>query len=246
MDTSGTDLSGGPGEFGLLLRSFRATAGLSQAELAEKAGLSARAISDLERGMRRSPYPTTIRRLARALSLRKADRSALLVARQSSRVSRVSHERRPDPAPSSNLPIELSSFIGRKREITAIKQLLHTTRLLTLIGAGGVGKTRLALRVMSEVAHSYTDGVWLVDLAPVADPTLVPKAVASALDVQEQPGRALVDTLADGLRHRTLLLLLDNCEHLVQRMRRAHGGAPRSLPTPAHHGHLSTGTPHCG
>jgi non-specific serine/threonine protein kinase len=116
----------------------------------------------------------------------------------------------------SNLPTELSSFIGRKREITAVRQLLQTTRLLTLIGAGGVGKTRLALRVMSEVAHSYADGVWVVDLAPVADPTLVPKAVASALDVQEQPGRALHDTLADAVRRRALLLLFDNCEHLVQ------------------------------
>ena len=110
----------------------------------------------------------------------------------------------------------MSSFIGREREITQIEQLLQATRLLMLIGAGGVGKTRLALRVGSKVAQSYADGVWLVDLGPVADARLVSKAAASALDVQEQPGRPLISTLVDVLRRRSLLLLLDNCEHLVQ------------------------------
>ena len=110
----------------------------------------------------------------------------------------------------------LSSFVGREKEVAEVRRLLETTRLLTLTGAGGVGKTRLALRVAAEVAAGYTHGVCLVDLAPLAEPALVPKAVASALEVHEQPRRLLVDTLVDTLRRRDLLLVLDNCEHLIQ------------------------------
>jgi predicted ATPase/DNA-binding CsgD family transcriptional regulator len=113
------------------------------------------------------------------------------------------------------LPLPLTSFIGREHDIAEVRSLLQRGRLLTLVGAGGVGKTRLALRVAAEVAAGYTDGVWLVDLAPLADAALVPKAVASALDVREQPARPLAETLVDALRRRQLLLVLDNCEHLV-------------------------------
>ena len=113
------------------------------------------------------------------------------------------------------LPQELTSFIGREREVGEIQRLLRTTRLLTLTGVGGVGKTRLALRVVRDLAGAYPDGVCLVELAALADPALVPQAVASALGVREQPGRTLADTLIDVLRPRTCVLLLDNCEHLV-------------------------------
>ena len=113
------------------------------------------------------------------------------------------------------LPRELTSFVGREREVDEVKRLLATTSLLTLTGSGGSGKTRLSQRVAADLAESYPDGLWLVELAPLGDDALVPQAVASALGIREQPGRALTDTLIDVLRPRNALLLLDNCEHLV-------------------------------
>ncbi len=114
-----------------------------------------------------------------------------------------------------NLPIQLTSFIGRTREIAEVKRLLGAARLVTLTGSGGAGKTRLALQVAADVVEAYPDGVWLAEFAPIADPILVPKTVASALSVPEQPGRGMTETLAATLRFKHLLLLLDNCEHLL-------------------------------
>lgn len=122
---------------------------------------------------------------------------------------------RPD-APEHNLPISLTNFIGREYEISAIKHTLGRTRLLTLTGTGGCGKTRLALEVARDVAEAYPDGVWLVELASLSEPRLVPQAVAAVLGVREQPDRPIVDTLAESLRVRELLLVLDNCEHLIE------------------------------
>lgn len=114
-----------------------------------------------------------------------------------------------------NLPAYLTSFVGRERELAEVKRTLAMTRLLTLTGAGGCGKTRLALEMSKDLVSAYPDGVWLVELAPISDPALVPNAVAAALGVHEQPGRPLEDTLADVLRSRRMLLILDNCEHLI-------------------------------
>jgi len=114
-----------------------------------------------------------------------------------------------------NLPIQLTSFIGREREIAEIKRLMNTSRLLTLTGIGGSGKTRLALQVSAEVLEEFKDGVWLVELAAMSDPTFVPQTVASALRVREQAGRPVLTTLSDFLQHKHALLLLDNCEHVV-------------------------------
>jgi predicted ATPase/DNA-binding winged helix-turn-helix (wHTH) protein/exonuclease VII small subunit len=115
----------------------------------------------------------------------------------------------------SNLPEPLTSFVGRERELVEIKRLLPGKRLLTLVGVGGIGKTRLALQVAAEVMDAYRDGVWLVDLAPLVDPTLVPSALAQALGASESAGRPLIETLCNHLKGRQLLLLLDNCEHLL-------------------------------
>jgi non-specific serine/threonine protein kinase len=126
----------------------------------------------------------------------------------------------PNGAP-NNLPLPVTSFIGREREIDEVKRLLATTRLLTLTGAGGCGKTRLALEVAADALGAYPDGVWLVELAALADPrsalvpALVPWAVASAVGARERPGSTVTDSLVDHLRTRTLLLVLDNCEHVV-------------------------------
>lgn len=114
-----------------------------------------------------------------------------------------------------NLPTPLSTFIGRETEIAEVKKRLLAQRLLTLTGPGGCGKTRLAIRVASDLPTEYADGVWLVEFAPLAEAVLVPQAVASVLGVQEQAGRTLVDALSDHLLHRHTLLVLDNCEHLV-------------------------------
>jgi non-specific serine/threonine protein kinase len=118
--------------------------------------------------------------------------------------------------PSNNLPLELSSFVGREKELAEVERLLEDTRLLTLTGLGGCGKTRLALAVASELMERFVDGVWIVELAPLADPSLVPEAVAFTLSVSEQPGRTLTGTFSDYLGSKKVLLVLDNCEHLVK------------------------------
>ena len=122
----------------------------------------------------------------------------------------------PLETPKNNLPIQLTSFIGRDEEMAEIKSLLTTTRLLTLTGAGGCGKTRLALEVGSEVVEEFQDGVWFVQFASLTDQALIPQEVASSLNVREQPGRSISDVLSDYLRAKGLLLILDNCEHLIE------------------------------
>lgn len=119
--------------------------------------------------------------------------------------------------PPHNLPLELSSFVGREKELAEVKRLLEDTRLLTLTGSGGCGKTRLALGAAAgELVEGFEDGVWMVDLAPLADPALVPQAVASTLGVREQPVRMLDETLSDYFGSKKVLLVLDNCEHLIE------------------------------
>jgi non-specific serine/threonine protein kinase len=115
-----------------------------------------------------------------------------------------------------NLPLELSSFVDREREVAEVRRLLGDNRLLTLTGPGGCGKTRLALAVASEVAGDVEDGAWWVGLAPLSDQNLISQAIAQALKVREQPGFSLTETLADSLREKRLLLVLDNCEHLIE------------------------------
>jgi non-specific serine/threonine protein kinase len=120
-----------------------------------------------------------------------------------------------------NLPLQPTSFIGREQVMAQIKQLLATTQLLTLTGVGGTGKTRLALQIAAPKGFqnpsglAFPDGVWFIELAPLADPSLVPQTVASVLGVREEQGRPITATLVDWLRAKSLLLLLDNCEHLI-------------------------------
>ncbi len=115
-----------------------------------------------------------------------------------------------------NLPLELSSFVGRRREVAEAKRALAASRLLTLIGMGGVGKTRLALRTAAEVQRAFDDGVWLVELDQLHDPALVAHTVAVTLGLGEQPGQATITSVTEYLAPRGLLLVLDNCEHLVE------------------------------
>ena len=115
----------------------------------------------------------------------------------------------------NNLPQQVASFVGRERELAQVRDLLDTSRLVTLIGVGGIGKTRLSLQVAADVLDDFPDGVWLVELAALSDPQLVPQAVASVFGVKEDAGRPIVETLAKFAKDRELLLILDNCEHLV-------------------------------
>jgi predicted ATPase/class 3 adenylate cyclase/DNA-binding CsgD family transcriptional regulator len=114
-----------------------------------------------------------------------------------------------------NLPVQLTSFVGREAEMHDVRQLLADNRLVTLTGAGGAGKTRLAVEIAAQIAPEFRDGVWYVDLAPITHPAVVPVTVARALGLPDQPSRSTIDTLLRFVRDRQMLILLDNCEHLL-------------------------------
>jgi predicted ATPase len=114
-----------------------------------------------------------------------------------------------------NLPMPLSTFIGRERELADVRQLLSAHRLVTLTGAGGSGKTRLSLRIAGDLQNTFVDGAWFVELASLSDAALIPQTIASTLHIREGSGQALVDALIDFLSAREVLLVLDNCEHLI-------------------------------
>src|SRR5262245_58965624 len=115
----------------------------------------------------------------------------------------------------NNLPLQVNRFIGRERELTAVRGLLVTTRLLTHTGAGGSGKTRLALQVATDLLEQFAHGVWWVELAALSDPLLVPQVVASVVGIPERAGCTVTEALSEALRPKHLLLVLDNCEHLL-------------------------------
>jgi predicted ATPase/transcriptional regulator with XRE-family HTH domain len=200
--------------FGALLRSYRAAAGLSQEALAERAGLSRRGIADLERGARSFPHGDTAQRLAAALELAPDERAGLLAAAVPVRRRASVQPTTTDNEARHNLPPELTSFVGRQHDIATVTDLLARTRLLTLTGTGGVGKSRLALQVATGQLDRFPDGVWLVELAPLADSALVPDTVLAAMAIPQQSGRPALHSVLGALRTRQLLLVLDNCEHL--------------------------------
>ncbi len=213
--------------FGKLLRQLRLGTHLSQEALAERAEMSVKTISALERGARRSPYRGTVSLLADALHLSDDDRTRLEAA----------SARRPLPIPSlrvvpnslasrdaggvppNNLPAELSSLIGRTEVVAAVCALLDTHRLVTLVGSGGIGKTRVALRVAENMLRTTPDGVWLVELAAVGQAALVQGAVARVLGVKESPQRSLLESVVAALRRERVLLVLDNGEHVIAELR---------------------------
>src|SRR5579875_3720142 len=154
----------------------------------------------------------------------------------SSKLCNPMHASGPGPRPDgievadigSDLPQEPNSFVGRERELGELRKLLCATRMLTLTGPGGIGKTRLALRVLAAAAGEFADGACYVELADLepGSPDLVAARVAAALGVAEEQGRPLLDTIADTLRPRELLLGLDNCEHLLDECARSCGCWP--------------------
>ena len=119
-------------------------------------------------------------------------------------------------APQNNLPQQLTSFIGREKEQAEIVRLIARNRLVTLTGSGGVGKTRLSLQVAAEVLHRFPDGVWFIELAPLTNPGLIPQSILAALHLGEQAGKTPLQVLEEQLNNKKLLLILDNCEHLIE------------------------------
>jgi predicted ATPase/transcriptional regulator with XRE-family HTH domain len=203
--------------FGTLLKRFRLAAGLTQAALAERARLSARAVSNLERGVNQTPRHDTLDLLSQALALSPGRRDLLLAATHPavdpaaavSLASRSSH----------NLPIAPTPLLGRERDVVRAMGLLArpAVRLLTLTGPGGVGKTRLGLQVAEEVADRFDDGVCFVPLAALRDASLVGPTILQALGQRVTPGPPVepVEALRNALRAKHVLLLLDNFEHVA-------------------------------
>jgi len=202
--------------FGVLLRRLRLAAGLSREALAERAGLSTKAVEALERGERVSPRPSTLSLLAEALQVEPGVRADLL--RAARYAPRGATPGRPD-ARRCQLPIPPSPIIGRAADLTHVSGLLEPSaaaaRLVTLVGPGGVGKTRLALAVAAQVGPHYRDGVVFVDLAPLHDARLVAAMIARALEVRDAGGASAQALLMAHLRQRQHLLVLDNFEHLL-------------------------------
>jgi len=211
--------------FGYWIRRQRKALDLTQQALADKVGCSLAAIKKIEQDERR-PSRQIAERMADILGVPTNQREMFLDAARGIRsVDRflLAHEPAvpasiPPKTVPHNLPMQLTSFIGRERELEEVNHLLSNTRLLTLTGIGGTGKTRLALYLAADMlaVKQFTNGVWLVEFAPLADPTLVTQTVASTLGVREQPRRTLLDALTDYVRAKNLLLILDNCEHLIQ------------------------------
>jgi predicted ATPase/DNA-binding CsgD family transcriptional regulator len=199
--------------FGQKLRRLRQARGLTQEELARRAGLTPNAISALERGERRRPYPHTVRALGEALAL-----SAELVAELNAAVpSRTESPFSESPSTDGADKMPVIPLVGREREVDELDQLLRRpgVRLITLTGPGGVGKTSLAMRLVDEFGGRFADGAVFVPLAPLADPALVLPTIAQGLGLREVGGQSVRQQLHGYLGERQMLLALDNLEHLL-------------------------------
>ena len=210
--------------FAGLLRQLRAGAQLTQAELANAAGVSPRSVSDLERGINRTARQDTAVRLADALGLAEPVRSLFVAAARGRIPAAQVLAARPRQAPGEPLTSAggvhgfvpaLTSFVGRAGPVRAVAALLGRNRLVTVTGPGGTGKTRLAAEVARQMSGRYADGAWLVELAPVAGPAQVAAVAAAALGVREQPGVPAAEAVAQVLARQQLLLVLDNCQHVI-------------------------------
>ena len=202
-------------QFGDLLRRYRLTARLTQEELAERATLSAKGIGALERGERQAPHRETVWLLVDALGLSGEEREEFEAAARR-HATRPAATAPPDFIP-TNLPVAATPFIGREVERFDVRGwlLAPDVRLLTLTGAGGTGKTRLALKVAEDILDQFPDGVYFVSLAPITDAELVLPAVATALEVVETGTQPLLESIKTRLHGRRMLLVLDNFEQVL-------------------------------
>lgn len=205
-------------DFGSLLRRYRLAAGLSQEALAERAGMSVNGISALERGYRRIPRFETLSGLSGALALNSAEKQQFVLAAAASGEARGKASVTVGPwfgAAISSVPLPLTSFVGRAKELEEIASLVREHRFVTITGPGGTGKTRLAVQVSIELSDSSGHAICFTDPSPIAEPSLVAATIAAALGVQEVPQRPLLQTLVAFLENKELLLFLDNCEHVI-------------------------------
>jgi non-specific serine/threonine protein kinase len=198
--------------FGALLRQFRLDAHLSQDGLAERAAMSADGISALERGVNKAPQRETLALLVDALNLEPYQRQALEAA---ARRPSVPRRFKSPVARKHNLPPIASPLFGRENDLAQVRAVIAEARVLTLTGAGGVGKTRLAIELGYRELAALEGGAWFVDLAAVRDLGAVPGAIASVFGIREDPDRLLIDAIVNALRRKNLLLIFDNCEHVV-------------------------------
>ena len=214
--------------FGELLKRMRLACGLSQETLAERARMSASAIGALERGARRAPYRDTVALLAAALELTDVERAELeaVADRARGRQSRTDAE----PPEPPTLPTRLTSFLGRDREIAEIEALLEVRRLVTITGSGGIGKTRTAVEVAKRLLREQQSEIWFVDLSPLDDGALVAGTIAAALRIPLSQVADSARLLAAKLKARKLLLILDNCEHVIDEVARVAGPIVRGCP----------------
>jgi predicted ATPase/transcriptional regulator with XRE-family HTH domain len=204
--------------FGDVLRRLRAGARLTQEELAEAAGLSPRTVSDLERGVKRTARKDTAELLADALDLAGPLREVFVAAARGRVPAAEVLAARAEAldAFAGNLPIQLSSFVGRADELAGLAAAMRRSSLVTVVGVGGVGKTRLAAHAAAEQLPSFRDGAWLCELDVAQDGEAMEQAVVATLRARPRPGISMAGSIVEFLRTRTaLLLVLDNCEHLL-------------------------------
>jgi len=202
-----------PTTFGALLKRYRMAAGLTQEALAERASLSTRAVSDLERGLSRAPRYDTLDLLTRAMNLEASQRATLFAAARP-----VLPREGAKATPLQVLPFPPTALLGREQEVAQALGLLRErgVRLLTVTGPGGVGKTRLALEIAHDLCAGFADGLAWIDLTVLRDPSLVPQTVAQALGLREQADRPFSEQVRAFLQDKQFLLLLDNFEHLLE------------------------------
>lgn len=226
----------GSTDFGTLLRRYRLGAGLSQEALAERARMSPDGVSALERGHRRTPQRETLTLLASALALDDGQRVEFEAAARSSSGHRVRGSvtllsgTTTSESVFTNLRHQATPLIGRDEVLAEIRPLVLEQALVTLVGASGVGKTRLALQVGADLLDGSGDGVWFVELAPLNDAALIVNTIASTFGLREQADRSMLAVLVQYLEPRRLLLILDNCEHLIEDVAKIADALVRAAP----------------
>jgi predicted ATPase/transcriptional regulator with XRE-family HTH domain len=205
-----------PERFGLLLRRYRIAAGLSQERLAEAARISTEAVSALERGTRKAPQRQTLALLIDALALGAGDREALTLAAVRPSLPRLRAPRADQPAASFLLtaPSALTSFVGRDADVAAVLALCRSARLTSIVGTGGVGKSRLALEAARR-ADGFADGVAVAALAPILPHAPVLPTIAAALGIRDEGAAGLDTLIRAAIGSKSILLILDNCEHVL-------------------------------
>jgi predicted ATPase/DNA-binding XRE family transcriptional regulator len=206
--------------FGEWLKRQRKGMGLTQQQLAAKIHCSTIALKKIEAEERR-PSAQMVERIAEVLNIPHLEQMPFLrFARGDWQYAPSSDRedmpwRASDEVSRSNLPLQMSSFVGRDKERKEIENLIASNRLVTLVGSGGVGKTRLSLKIGEQVLEDYANGVWLVELASLLDSLLVPRTTAIAIGLRDEPRRPVIDMLADYLHRKKMLIILDNCEHVL-------------------------------